>query len=337
MYIILDTNIWLSQFVLNSSAGAAVRFYIQKSGAQIVIPEVVCLELERHLTRDMKTWRDGIEADHRKLLRIFGQLKEIVLPTDEEIQGKASAILDQLDIPTRKIPFSLSAARASLKKVIEKLPPSSKNKQNFTDGVIWAHCVELLKEADVYLVTDDTDFYQDKQNKTRLASNLHEEVRNYQHKLRLIPSLGELLKSIKQNVEVDDANIWKDIWEGSAEQIQKPLNEAGFYLEGLPDISKNLFLTEDSTRLYVEFDIQCRCLDETNQGRLDAILQLKGSGSYDTANENFLNIRLSNLHFQYSDEEGKKRSTGVVYLSGNFVYGHGSVKHTLQLPLENNC
>ena len=38
--------------------------------------------------------------------------------------------------------------------------PSS-GREQFADGVVWAHCVELLREAQVLLVTADKAFFKD--------------------------------------------------------------------------------------------------------------------------------------------------------------------------------
>ena len=49
MYVIFDSNIWISELGLNSARGAAVRFFLKSNGATVVVPEVVKLETEKHL------------------------------------------------------------------------------------------------------------------------------------------------------------------------------------------------------------------------------------------------------------------------------------------------
>ena len=107
MKIVFDTNIWISDLGLNSEAGAAVRFYIKKTGAVVVVPEVVRLEMERNFTQELQDLKMRINVSHKKLLTVFGKLKEVVLPTDEEINNKASDILNSLDVPMEDLPFSL--------------------------------------------------------------------------------------------------------------------------------------------------------------------------------------------------------------------------------------
>ena len=53
MFIIFDTNIWVSELALNTASGAAVRFFVQECGATVVLPEIVRLELQRRPSSDL--------------------------------------------------------------------------------------------------------------------------------------------------------------------------------------------------------------------------------------------------------------------------------------------
>jgi hypothetical protein len=46
MIIVLDSNIWLGELGLNSSLGAATRFFIRHNNARIALPEIVRFEVE---------------------------------------------------------------------------------------------------------------------------------------------------------------------------------------------------------------------------------------------------------------------------------------------------
>src|SRR4051812_47024217 len=49
MIVVLDTNIWRSSLYLKAGAAAAMRFYLRQKGAKVGLPEVIRLEVERHL------------------------------------------------------------------------------------------------------------------------------------------------------------------------------------------------------------------------------------------------------------------------------------------------
>lgn len=330
MKIVFDTNIWISDLGLNSEAGAALRFFIKKTGAVVVVPEVVRLELEKNFAQELQELKNKIIASHSKLLIVFGKLKEVVLPSDDEIKNKASDILNSLDVTMEEIPFSLKAARASFLKIIDEQPPSSKNNQQFKDGVIWANCVELLNESDVYFITRDKSFYEGRKYENGLASNLKEETKKYSKKLTLMSSLQELLRDIRVDVDVNHNDLIEAIFQKSGNDINEVLNDAEFSLGGSNAITKTLFTTENASRLYIEFDISFECIDITEQGRTDAVLRLQGSGSYDSDKDEFINISLTNVRLKYSDTEGQQQTSGFVSAAMTATFGHKDVEHTVK-------
>ena len=287
MFIIFDTNVWLSEFALNSASGAAVRFYVKQHGATVVVPEVVRLELERNLTRMLCQLAENITRDHRELLAVFGNLKEVVLPTEDQIREKVAKILLDLDIPIKEMPFSLNAARSSFLKTIDKMPPSDRT-QEFKDGVIWAHCIDLLAEADVYLVTGDKAFYCRREYSGGLAKNLLAEAKASSHELTLIHELAGLLKDIQRDVQIDEKKLVDAFLSEQSASVERMLDRTGFVLKGPPEVEVKLFATEVATQLYVEYVIKFRCDDTSDQGRTDATLELRGIGSYDTSTGEYL-------------------------------------------------
>jgi hypothetical protein len=162
MIIVFDTNIWIKELGLQSNAGAAVRFFISQKQAKVALPEVIKLELESNLCEQINECITNIKENHNKLLKLFGKLKKIVLPTKEEIDAKISDIIGLSGIPVIHIPFSFESAQSSFIKIINKLPPNWPKDQQFKDGVIWADCVRLLDDDDVVLVSNDGGFYNER-------------------------------------------------------------------------------------------------------------------------------------------------------------------------------
>ena len=331
MKIVFDTNIWINDLGLNSGAGAAVRFYIKKTGAVVVVPEVVRLELEKNFTQRLRDIKKGIIESHSKLLTVFGKLKEVVLPTDEEINNRASEILNQLDVPMEEIPFSLDAAKSSFDKIMDKQPPS-KNRQQFKDGVIWANCLELLNEEDVCFVTEDKSFYKDRDYSKGPALNLQKEAEKYANTLTLLSSLDELLEDIEEEVNVDDSRLIEGIFEASGEQIYEVLDKAEYSLGNSPSITKNLFLTENASQLHTVFNISYECFDQ-DEKRTNAFLKLEGSGLYETDKEEFKNVSITNVLLKYTDTGGQEQTSGYVSSSGNLTAGLKTIEHTVRRPL----
>ena len=138
MFILFDANVWISQVGLRSQNGAAVRHFARRHDATIVIPEIVQLEVEEILTKRMLQLKKQIEDGHRQLLQLFGKIQPIHVPVEEEIRQSVKNIIPDFDVPILQIPLNLKAARSSMKKLLRGIPPS-KNKEQFRDGLIWAH------------------------------------------------------------------------------------------------------------------------------------------------------------------------------------------------------
>jgi hypothetical protein len=127
MFIVLDTNIWVKELGLNSTLGAATRFYVRNKNARLVVPEVVRLEAQAHFRRDLTDFVRTLGDNHRNLLTIFGSLKELVLPDDAQVEAKVAEMFANMGIELLEIPFSLESARDSFLKTIFKEPPSDQN------------------------------------------------------------------------------------------------------------------------------------------------------------------------------------------------------------------
>lgn len=148
MIVVLDTNLWLKELVLNSGIGSALRFFLNRQKARLALPEVVRLEVQHNLRGLILDAIDNVNTGNRRLLALFGSMKEIVLPSPQEVEAVISGVFSGLQVDVLDVPFSFDSAHASFMKTIHKLPPSDKT-QEFKDGVLWADCVRLLDQDDV--------------------------------------------------------------------------------------------------------------------------------------------------------------------------------------------
>jgi hypothetical protein len=335
MFIILDSNIWISELGLNTAKGAAVRFYVKNRGATVVLPEVIKLETERHLKSELTKYVAELEKNHRQLLSVFGKLKELVLPDEETIETKVASIFSDCKIELLGLPLTLESARSSFLKTIEKIPPSDKDQQ-FKDGVIWAECVSLLEKGDVYLVSADKAFYKDRQYENGLAEALVLETKNSKHSVYIFPTLSALLETIKNEVKIDEKALVNQFWDSTRNSIENILDRNSFAVTGDPTVAVQLFATENPNRLYTEFSISYQCEDLTADERSCGVLNLKGDCTY-LVNENqfdaFRNYG-EELLFKTKDGEDKSQRNVVLFADG-IVIGHKTVEHSIKYKLDN--
>jgi hypothetical protein len=335
MIIIFDTNIWISELGLNSMKGSATRFFIKQKKAKIALPEVIRLEIISNVKEGLTNYISNIETSYRQLLTIFGKLKEIALPNEDEIMEKAENLVLDTGLEVIEIPFSLESSKKSLLKIIEKLPPSDKSQQ-FKDGVIWADCVNLLKQDEVCLVTGDKAFYQNREYKNGLSENLKAEISDLPHRLKIFPNLSDLLKEIKSPFQIDQNSLAEKYFATNSKSIEGIALRHDYIIQMPPKVSVTSFITEDPNKVIIEFEIIYECIDSSNKGRSNAILKALGDGFYFTDTEEFQYLKSLGEELYFKDELGEdKVMKNVVIRAGNIVIGHKEVNYNIKFKIDN--
>jgi hypothetical protein len=334
MFIIFDTNIWLSELGLNSAKGAATRFFVKNKGAKVVLPEVVKLEAVINFKNELSKYIFEIEKNYQQLLSIFGKLKEIVLPSAEDIDHKVESIFAESQLEIMEIPFCLESARNSFLKTINKSPPSDKNQQ-FKDGVIWADCVSLLKEDIVWFVTADKAFYQNRQYDKGLAKTLSDEIEGYENKVVLFPSVSKLIEEIKTEIEIDQNKLIDQFLQLNNLSIKNILKVNNFVMSGESSIRLDIFATEDASKLYLEFEIQQNCEDISTENRSDAKILLKGDCGCLLPGNEFTSMRNYGEELVFKTQDGEiKNIRNIVIFAANLVIGHKTIEHSIRYKID---
>lgn len=333
MIVVCDTNVWLSELGLRSGAGSALRFYLKHQGAQLALPEVVRLEVVHNLRARLLGHIDRISREHRQLLTVFGQLREVVLPQEAEVESKVAGVFDSLGVELVEIPFDLESARASFLKTIQKIPPSDRT-QEFKDGVIWSNCLTLLADAPVTLVTGDKAFYEDRTYSNGLAANLREEADAIPNALTVVPSLTDLLASVKRDIELDYDRLAEAYLESHGERLKDSLERLGFARDERLTGRHDLFATEDPEFLFMTFELQYAGVDVTEQGRTDVVIFLSGDGKFNPGTGEFSDLRNFGERWRFREADGTERENrNVVVFADGIVIGHRQVSHSVKYPL----
>ncbi len=315
MYIVLDSNIWIETWGLNTAMGATTRFYIKLKNAKLALPEVIKEEVKRNLCNSLTACSSEIEENHRRLLSIFGRLKEVVLPSAEEIKAKVDSLFDEVKLDVHDVPFTLESAKSSLFKIYDKVPPNSVKNQQFKDGVIWSDCMKLLEKEDVIFVSKDGAFYKDKNYKEGLAINLQEEADRYKNKFRIFSSLDDLLAEIKTDVSIDKIVLVSQFTRLTDDSIKSILDFNGFSISSEPTVKVSSFITGDPGRLCIEFEIVFDCSDERDEGRKNGVLVLKGDGYYNVNEKEFIELKNLGEGLSFVDATGERKTSNKVLFS----------------------
>lgn len=335
MTVVFDTNVWLSELGLNSSAGSSVRFFLRRINATVALPEVVRLEAIHNFEKELTTFVNDIREDFGRLLAVFGSLREIILPTPDQIRDRVGNLFSSLSVPLVDIPFSLNSARNSFQKTIEGIPPSGPKNQQFKDGVLWADCIALLATDDVFFVTSDSGFYKNRKYSDGLAPNLLAEAAAQSHQLKVFFSLQDFLADIRTEVQIDKQMIAESYISAYGEATRTFIGNAGYRLGDLQNVRTDLFITENPDRLYVRFVVQYQCSNIEHANAEPANLTLEGEGTFSSSENRFIEIWQggSQLAFTLADGRQETKHSYVLRAEGIMI-GHRTISHVIRVPVE---
>ena len=86
--------------------------------------------------------------------------------------------------------------------------------------------------------------------------------------------------------------------------------------------------------LFLEFSIAISCSDARSEGRMNALLSLKGDGLYSPTDRTFSALRNFGEHLAYVNADGTPQETGNHYLyASGIVIGHKEVTHEIRYKL----
>lgn len=290
------------------------------------------MEVEHNLRNRLREYVSTLESTHRQLLTIFGTLKELVVPSADEIERRVSDLFGNLGVDVLEISFSLGSAKSSFLKTIDKVPPSDRT-QEFKDGVLWADCVNLLQQDDVCLVTADKAFFQERDFVKGLSRSLAKEIAGAMHVFSLVPSLDDLVRDLRVEVAIDESVLVKAYFDKSGQAIDELLKRNGFILGEKLSTSSTLYATENPSVLYVEFKVEFGARETVGDGRTDGVLTLRGDGSYDTKLNALVSFRNLDETLRFHEPTGEERRAGNVYLSVTDSLGHRDVSYTIRHKL----
>ncbi|VVN25259.1 PIN domain-containing protein [Pseudomonas fluorescens] len=332
MIVVLDTNIWLKELALNSGAGSALRFFLKHRSARLAVPEVVRLEVQNNLRGTIEEAIESVVKGNRQLLTLFGSMKEIVLPSQAEIDELVSDVFARLGVEILDIPFSLENARSSFMKTVKRVPPSDKT-QEFKDGVLWANCLELLDQDDVLFATQDKAFCLNRELGKGLAENLLAEVSPKSNKLTLVHSVSDVLKHVKTEISLDEQWLISAIQQRAHSAVDELLSRGGSEVSGDSQIRYDLFVTENPDVLYMTYAIEIPCADITAGDRTNMRVVLEGSGTLRPSVPEVVGAHVAKERLSFTNPDGTPSELCNVYASANIVLGHRTITHSVSYPL----
>jgi hypothetical protein len=209
-YVLPDANIWAAERLLQSSTGNAFLYAVTRSRSSILLPEVVELELTRVLVEMAERAVGRIRGDLALLRQLSGHRLSLTVPTPLAIEEGINERWKQLGGSVERTPFTHDQAKSGLQRVIQKIPPSGENNEQFRDCCIWHEAISKGKDRIVHLITGDRAFYENRNITAGLASRLRDELKSPKRNVEIHSSLADFLAKVEPAATAIDETAISD-------------------------------------------------------------------------------------------------------------------------------
>jgi hypothetical protein len=289
--IVLDTNVWLSDHLLRSRLGASLVHAVVQLKAAIGLPEVVERELKPRWTDRVREELKRVRGLERTLLAMAGRGDEpSSLPSEKELLDVHDKRLHELDMLLVRWPATKGGMRRSIDRMVAHLPPSSANRDEFRDNMVWEAVLELADAYDVHFIANDREFFAepDPTKGAALAPNLEEERKKAPGRIFCYRNIGACLTALQQEAKpmtMNEAELAVAMAPSVREKLEKQVSEAGFAFGDLSEWSvKSYLIAKPAYALTFELtfqltstrsaDIQNPRIVVTGKCTLDAITKI---------------------------------------------------------------
>jgi hypothetical protein len=297
-FVLLDTNVWVAERLLQSSIGNAFLYGLTRDKSSILLPEVVELEIARVLP-DLAKRAVGRIRDELSLLRQLSGQDElsITAPSALAIKEGIEYRWKQLAGSLTRTSFTHDQAKSALQRVLNKMPPSGQNNEQFRDCCIWDAAVSMATDRRVHLVSADAAFYEGRSTAAGLAKSLRDELMTTKKHLQIHSSLKDFLAVVEPAVEIDEIAIGDAITRSisdPARQIAEDSWPVGTF--ELREIQISGYATPKASLVAISFeasfDLERITIENETEAHVLATMTLKGVCSYNPTTKELSDIEI---------------------------------------------
>ena len=254
--LVLDSNIFISEIGLASRGGSALKHYLYLRGIQLVVPEVVAEECERHLTDRAAKKRARIDDELQWLGRFLGEVNGWLGPDAEAIAERAKALARAEHLGAVVVPEPAEVRqRAELRHRSEQ--PPSHRRPGLSDCRIWEQCLDLLARCHVVFVSSDPDF-RGHRYPNRLHPTLQAEADEIadDRSLTYHSTMKSLLSELKSELEpLPDSLVFSFVYEALDSVIAELESNSGCRPKRVGQVKQTLLTTDQASVIEVRLEI----------------------------------------------------------------------------------
>jgi hypothetical protein len=166
MDIVLDSNIFRSDFNLHSTEFNVILDYLQKTQSTIVLPQIILDEVKglysRVLTERIVKLNSNINNFNLLMIDEGKAIDKIEINIADEVENYAKYLTDKLKIENDKIiPVNNNYLPNLVERAVKRLRPSADG-EGFRDALIWLtlkdYCLKCHEKQVIFISNNDADF-----------------------------------------------------------------------------------------------------------------------------------------------------------------------------------
>lgn len=164
MYIVLDSNIFISDFSLESPNWETLLDFIDENESQIIIPQVILDEVSAEYERVTNSWLDDFNriANRLNKLRVYND--DIMSLESMPIMPTKDSYIDYIKVKLNieTFPYIDSFLTEVTQRAIKRIRPAKKDGRDFRDTLIWLSLKRICENNEhkqiVFISQNVSDF-----------------------------------------------------------------------------------------------------------------------------------------------------------------------------------
>lgn len=150
MNVILDTNIFVQDFLMNSTSFSLLLDYLKKTGSRILMPLIVYQELGGVYGSKLNTRLETYENARRLLEQSLTdvQIPSLEIDTTSEIEKYLEFVKKRLKVRDKDIvPFKDHYLDDLVARAVRRRKPFSEKGEEFRDALLWLTVLDIARET----------------------------------------------------------------------------------------------------------------------------------------------------------------------------------------------
>ena len=166
MDVILDSNVYVSDYRMESISFKNLFDYLKRTGCSLILLRIVREEVVAHFRRDLKK-RPKEAAEAWKTYRPLHFPERLPEFTQPDIKGQAKLMREKLMQPSEvvKITYYADTTRIPVDDIfirgIHRIPPANGDGEELRDVIVWLSALDYAKtnKREVAFISDDSGFW----------------------------------------------------------------------------------------------------------------------------------------------------------------------------------